>query len=126
MNNSISYAFEETDEPDLRVSLRISDPEVELEFSDNGFPFDPLSVPEKSEEEKEEDTLGGEGISLVRALSRSVSYERRGDRNILTIRKDMSPSPEEVTIREDVNPAPEEVTIREDMNPAPEEDVDER
>ena len=126
MNNSISYAFEETDEPDLRVSLRIEDPEVELVFSDNGFPFDPLSVPEKNEEEKKEDTLGGEGISLVRALSRSISYKRRGDRNILTIRKDMSPAPEEVTIREDMNPAPEEVTIREDMNPAPEEDVDER
>ena len=95
MNNSISYAFEETEEPDLRVSLSISKNEVELTFSDNGIPFDPLTVPEKTEEEKEQDTLGGEGISLVRALSASVSYRRCEDRNILTVRKDMSPSPDE-------------------------------
>ncbi|MBQ6550361.1 MAG: SpoIIE family protein phosphatase [Lachnospiraceae bacterium] len=95
MNNSISYAFEETPEPDLRVSLTTAQNEAELVFSDNGFPFDPLSIPEKTEEEKEEDTLGGEGISLVKALSESVSYRRYGDRNILTVRKDMSPPPDE-------------------------------
>ena len=95
MNNSISYAFEETEEPDLRVRMRIGANEVELEFSDNGMPFDPLTVPEKTEEEKEEDTFGGEGISLVRALSTSVNYRRCGDRNILTVRKDMSPRADE-------------------------------
>ena len=95
INNSISYAFEETAEPELRVSLWTADNKIELEFSDNGFPFDPLMVPEKTEEEKTGDTLGGEGISLVRALSTAISYRRCGDRNILTIRKDMNPAPDE-------------------------------
>ena len=95
MNNTVSYAFRETAEPDLCISVNVVADEMEMVFSDNGIPFDPLSVPEKTEEEKKADTMGGEGISLVRALSSSVSYERSNERNILTIRKDMRPSDKE-------------------------------
>ena len=95
MNNSVSYAFDKTSEPDLSISVKVVANEMKMVFSDNGIPFDPLSVPEKTEEEKEEDTLGGEGISLVRALTASISYERSKGRNILTIRKDMRSSDKE-------------------------------
>ena len=95
MNNSISYAFAGTAETELSLTLKIAADEAELVITDNGMPFDPQTVQEKTEAEKEEDTLGGEGISLVRALSSSFSYDRRGDRNILTIQKNMKPFAEE-------------------------------
>ena len=96
MNNPISYGFAETAQPELSLTVRAAADEAELVFSDNGFPFDPLSLPPKSEAEKEEDhPPGGEGLALVRGLSSSLRYEYREGRNILTVRKDMRPSDEE-------------------------------
>ncbi|MBR6322055.1 MAG: SpoIIE family protein phosphatase, partial [Lachnospiraceae bacterium] len=95
MSNSIRYAFGGTEEPEIDISLKLAANEMTLEYSDNGAPFDPLTIPEKTREEKEEDTLGGEGISLVKALADSACFERSGVWNILTIRKDMRPSEEE-------------------------------
>lgn len=69
--------------------------EVELEFvegaavmtvTDNGQPFDPLSVEAKAACcNLEEAEVGGRGIQLIRAFARELRYARCGNLNRFTI-----------------------------------------
>ena len=67
------------------------DPEtrtVSLIFEDNGIPYNPLEKedPDITLSAKER-KVGGLGIFLVKKTMDSMEYERRDDRNIVTIRK---------------------------------------
>jgi anti-sigma regulatory factor (Ser/Thr protein kinase) len=57
---------------------------LSVTFSDNGIPFDPTAA---ILEEKDFEYLdgGGMGLNLIRQSTASLHYERRGDRNILTL-----------------------------------------
>jgi sigma-B regulation protein RsbU (phosphoserine phosphatase) len=61
---------------------------VSMTFIDCGIPFDPTSAPspdiELSAEERE---IGGLGIYMVRCMTDEISYERAGDKNVLTVKK---------------------------------------
>ena len=86
MNNEISYAFRDTAEPKLNVLFELTGGVVKLVFEDNGTAFDPLS---EVKEEDIENSEGGFGLELVKALSNGQSYERAGGFNRLTVSKDM-------------------------------------
>lgn len=86
MNNEISYGLADTENPRIDVSFGLEGDALTLTFEDNGKAFDPLS------EVTEEDIAASEsgcGLMLVRALSDEQTYERRGDKNRLTIKKKM-------------------------------------
>lgn len=78
------------DAPPPQVEVRIEDyvDSVTIAISDNGRPFDPLSIPPPdfgaplSERE-----VGGFGIHLVREFADEIRYERDGRYNRLHIRK---------------------------------------
>ena len=57
-------------------------------ITDSGIPFDPTQKPEadisSSAEERE---IGGLGIHLVRQIMSEVLYERKEDKNVLTLIK---------------------------------------
>lgn len=57
-----------------------------LVFTDDGVAFNPLSVsaPDVSASAADRE-IGGLGIFMVRKMSKSVSYERRNEHNVLTI-----------------------------------------
>ena len=57
-------------------------------FSDEGIPFDPLAqqAPDTSLPLMDR-PVGGLGIFLVKKTMDAMEYERRGDRNVLVIRK---------------------------------------
>ena len=61
-----------------------------LVFEDSGQAFNPLEkeAPDLSPAVRRR-TVGGLGIFLARSMADEVSYERRQEKNILTIRKDM-------------------------------------
>jgi anti-sigma regulatory factor (Ser/Thr protein kinase) len=69
--------------------------EVELEFAggtaimtvtDNGRPFDPLTVePRPVSRNLEEAEVGGRGIQLIRAFAQELRYDRCGDLNRFTM-----------------------------------------
>ncbi|MBQ7645701.1 MAG: SpoIIE family protein phosphatase [Clostridia bacterium] len=88
MNNCISYAFEGISDPELSVTVRTLPDSVEYIFSDNGIKFDPLSA---TLNDLSEDVLtrpdGGMGISLVKSMSDSITYEYKNNRNVLTVSK---------------------------------------
>ena len=59
----------------------------ELTISDDGKPFNPLELARPDINAPLEDRkIGGLGVFIVRELAESVAYERRGGRNVLTIR----------------------------------------
>ena len=78
------------DAPPPEVEVRIDDHEdsVTIAISDNGRPFDPLSIPAPSiDAPLSEREVGGLGIHLVREFADEVRYERDGRFNRLHIRK---------------------------------------
>ena len=68
----------------LSFSCGKSGDRLSVSFSDNGVPFDPTGV---VAEEKQFEGLdsGGMGLNLIRRCVSSMLYERREDRNILTL-----------------------------------------
>ena len=69
----------------LRIRANCEGSVIRLTIEDNGTPFDPFAAPEPdSFTTVSEARLGGQGIPLVRRLSRSVHYERVGAVNHTT------------------------------------------
>ena len=62
-------------------------PEAAMVLSDDGTPFDPLGHADPDTTlSAAERPIGGLGIMMVRKMADAFSYERRGNRNVLTIR----------------------------------------
>ena len=90
MNNVISYAFENTAQPELKVDLSVNGDEASLLFEDNGSSFNPLLQQSVNVlENPMTRSPGGMGILFVKEFSDSVIYERLGGKNVLRIGKRM-------------------------------------
>jgi serine/threonine-protein kinase RsbW len=77
-----------------RVNLRLESVAggVRLEIEDDGPRFDPFSVADPATDQTLEDRpIGGLGLLLVRTLAAEGRYERRGERNVVTL--DFAASP---------------------------------
>lgn len=84
LNNLISYEKREG----FAVTLSAEEKKgaLKLVFSSNGAPFDPLGMPEKKVETDDLPTcVGGFGITIAKNLSDAISYERKDERNVLTV-----------------------------------------
>lgn len=91
LTNIASYAYSESSgDMTVRAEMTNAGATVRLEFLDNGMFFDPLAKEDPditlSAEERQ---IGGLGIFIVKKTMDRVSYERRGDTNILVIEKDL-------------------------------------
>jgi len=88
LTNVLAHGFPHEAEHDIRVSLEMAGRRLVLTVSDDGVPFDPLTAaPPDTSRPLEQRTVGGLGIHLVRHLVDQMTYERRGDRNVLTLVK---------------------------------------
>ncbi len=72
----------------VEVQVKVDEENVEIVFTDNGIPFNPLvkedpDITLSTEERK----IGGLGIYLVKKKMDEVFYRYEGEKNILTIRK---------------------------------------
>lgn len=70
----------------ITVSVHYEPHQIHLIVSDRGIPFNPLQdhnvqLPASLENAK----IGGLGIHLITSYTHTINYERRGDRNILTM-----------------------------------------
>lgn len=87
--NVISYAYDEARTGTILVSATVSGSSVTLEFRDRGREFNPLERETPDLDADIEDRpIGGLGIFLVTELASSVTYERVGDENVLTVLKE--------------------------------------
>jgi anti-sigma regulatory factor (Ser/Thr protein kinase) len=87
--NIAQYAYRpDTGKAVVRVT---SGGDVTIEFEDSGVPYDPL---QKADPDitlsAEERKIGGLGIFMAKTLMDNISYRREGNKNILTIKKEIS------------------------------------
>jgi anti-sigma regulatory factor (Ser/Thr protein kinase) len=88
LTNIVSYAYADSREHEITVSLEVRSGEVRVEVEDDGQPFNPLEAAEPDTAGPLEDRpVGGLGIHLVRTLMDGLEYTRQGDRNRLTMKK---------------------------------------
>ncbi|MCP4155276.1 MAG: ATP-binding protein [bacterium] len=94
--NIIDYAYPgKSGEIEIKYKVDPSKKDVELEFSDLGIPFNPLSAPEPDVDAPVEDReIGGLGIFLVRKIMDEVIYKRDGNSNILRLIKRYGSNPD--------------------------------
>lgn len=88
LTNVIRYAYPEgaTGEVAVQCDLEEGPPRrARFRIVDGGRPFDPLKrEPPDLGLDVEEREIGGLGVYLTRLMVDAISYERAGDRNILT------------------------------------------
>ena len=86
--NVIMYAYPKETAGALDVDAVLGIDALEFTLTDGGVPFDPTAAPEADVTLSAEDRgIGGLGIFLVRKIMDSVTYTRRGGKNILTMVK---------------------------------------
>jgi len=91
LNNVISYAYEDDDEHSIEVDIELSGQRLVTTIRDDGVPFNPfgLGTPDTSAPMAERE-IGGLGIHLVRSMMDEYLYERRINRNVVTLVKMLS------------------------------------
>jgi anti-sigma regulatory factor (Ser/Thr protein kinase) len=86
--NTVLYGFKDNREHRIKFTMQVDDNILTASIEDDGVPFNPL---EKREVELPEDVgsakIGGLGIHITRKLMDKISYERKGRKNKLTIKK---------------------------------------
>ena len=90
VTNVILYAYPNGSDGLVDVEAIIKDHSLEFIITDSGVPFDPTAAPEADVTlSVEERPIGGLGIYLVRQLMDEVRYQRLGDKNILSLTKNI-------------------------------------
>lgn len=91
VSNVILYAYGEEKHKEISLMTNMSDGNLVFVLTDSGKEFDPTKVPDAditlSAEERE---IGGLGIFLIRQIMDKVDYQRIGEKNVLTMRKQLN------------------------------------
>ena len=90
ITNVLSYGYIDKDEHEIEVRLKREGDVLTLKLVDSARPFDILTAPPPELDlplEERARTVGGMGIHLVKNMVDEIAYERRDDRNILTLTK---------------------------------------
>ena len=88
--NVMSYAYPEGEAGTVDIEAVTDESGITFRIIDSGIPFDPTTKGEVDTTlSAEERSIGGLGIHLVRQIMDSIAYQREGDRNILTLQKQL-------------------------------------
>lgn len=88
LNNTIAYGFAGREDGAVSIDVELRSDRLCVTLTDNGSPFNPLeiSAPDTALP-VEQRQIGGLGIHLARRMMDDVAYQRRGDRNVVTLAK---------------------------------------
>lgn len=89
--NIVSYAFTDSGEHRICISIAKENETLVIRIEDDGLPFDPVQA--KAPElgcSLEESAVGGLGIHIAKKMMDAFSYERKKNRNITTLRKNIA------------------------------------
>ena len=90
VTNVVLYAYPQGKNGRIDLDSQYVDGRLEFILSDSGIEFDPTKAPDVNVEASLEDRkIGGLGIHLVKTIMDSVSYERKGGKNVLTMIKNI-------------------------------------
>ena len=86
LNNVISYGFNDDEEHQIDIDISVTSEQLVITVADDGMPFNPFDRvgPDISLSLEERD-IGGLGVLLVTELMDQCSYQRRRDRNVVTL-----------------------------------------
>jgi anti-sigma regulatory factor (Ser/Thr protein kinase) len=86
LNNIISYGFNDDEEHQIDIDVSVTSEQLVITVADDGVPFNPFDRvgPDISLSLEERD-IGGLGVLLVTQLMDHCSYQRRRDRNVVTL-----------------------------------------
>lgn len=89
--NVLDHGFDPDAPGQVTLRLAFDGPLLELEFRDNGRPFDPLAqaAPDLDADIVER-PVGGLGVHLIKELSQSAHYRREGMDNVLSLTLNIS------------------------------------
>lgn len=88
VTNVMMYAYPAGVAGRVELDVDAEPDRLVFELRDSGTPFDPTQAPDADITlGVEERPIGGLGIFLVRRIMDSVTYTRRGEKNILTLTK---------------------------------------
>jgi len=94
LSNVVKYAFGSGERPPIGLKVVLFEGLLEIILSDSGRTFDPLARPDPAVTAPlSERPVGGLGILLVKRLTDAQAWERRGDRNVLFLRRRVGPRP---------------------------------
>ena len=90
--NIISYGYTDDAEHWIKIAISFKNGTLIMRIEDDGIPFNPLKEAESPDLDSslEERCVGGLGVHLAKHFTKDVVYERRGDKNILILRKVIS------------------------------------
>ena len=83
MNNAVEHAEADS----LEAEIRLSDQEAVFLLISSGECFDPTQSAAMPDVEHGELPEGGYGLALIQSLADVMEYERRENRNMVTLRK---------------------------------------
>ena len=82
LTNILHYAYPDTGEHRIFVRFEFNPPELRIEVTDDGRPFNPLAHPAPDLSlPLEERPIGGLGIHMIRKSLDHAEYRRENDRN---------------------------------------------
>jgi serine/threonine-protein kinase RsbW len=86
VTNIIGHGFMDEEVQEIWLLLRYAPPILTVVLQDKGQAFDPLEQPEVDLADNLADVeIGGLGIHLIRSYTKSCTYQRLNDSNILTL-----------------------------------------
>jgi len=89
--NIISYGFSDEDEHTIKVTITPQKGKICLSIEDDGIPFNPIEFDTPDVACSVENCkIGGLGIHIMRKLMDDICYQRCGDKNVLTLKKNLS------------------------------------
>jgi serine/threonine-protein kinase RsbW len=92
-SNIILYGYKGSKGP-IDIDCTVADQYIQLEISDEGIPFNPLTLPDPDiKADLDHRKIGGLGIYFVKTIMDETRYEFRDGRNIFTIKKMVNPPP---------------------------------
>ena len=90
--NIVSYGFPEGNEHWIDFVLSFENDAVFISIEDNGIPFDPVAAPTSGSTPPIENCqIGGLGLHIVKKIMDEIAYERKGDKNVISIKKRVNP-----------------------------------
>lgn len=88
LSNIVAYGFSGVAGGEVTVQVDVRPDRLVVTLGDNGNPFNPLTMaPPDTTRPLAEREIGGLGIHLTRQMMDEVGYQRRGDRNVVTLNK---------------------------------------
>ncbi|MDE7086151.1 MAG: ATP-binding protein [Prevotella sp.] len=90
VSNVIFYAYPEGKVADIELMAESDGKELTFTLSDQGIEFDPTTREDTNlDVNPMERDIGGMGICIVKSIMNEVTYQRLGDRNLLTMKKNI-------------------------------------